>query len=115
MTLMMEINDLHQPVDAVEGQPAESLDHIECKLQNILIALHLPSPPPSPEPFGEVICQYTNTFCTTQKQTNLTNSLLQDMAVVNKYDSTKLEEWLTDIEISQMKVKLSLLKQNQGD
>ena len=30
----------------------------------------------------------------------LTNSLLQDIAVFNEYDSTKLEEWLTDIEIA---------------
>ena len=33
-----------------------------------------------------------------QKQTNLTNSLLQDIAVFNECNSTKLEEWLTDIE-----------------
>ena len=35
---------------------------------------------------------------TTQKQTNLTNSLLWDIAVFNEHDSTKLEEWLMDIE-----------------
>ena len=29
---------------------------------------------------------------------NLTNSLLQDITVFNEYDSTKLEDWLTDIE-----------------
>ena len=50
------------------------------------------------ELFGEVICQYTNTLCTIQKQTNLTNSLIQDIAVFNEYESTKLEDWLTDIE-----------------
>ena len=32
------------------------------------------------------------------KQTNLTNSLLQDITVFNEYDSTKLEDWLMDIE-----------------
>ena len=37
-------------------------------------------------------------MCTTQKQTNLTNSLLQGITVFNEYNSTKLEEWLTDIE-----------------
>ena len=37
-------------------------------------------------------------MCTTQKQSNLTNSLLQDIAVFNEYDSTKLEDWLMDIE-----------------
>ena len=50
------------------------------------------------EPFGEVMHQYTNTLCTTQKQTSLTNFLLQDITVFNKYDSTKLEDWLMDIE-----------------
>ena len=39
-----------------------------------------------------------DTFCTTQKQTNKTNSLLQDIAVFNEHDSTKLEDWLMDIE-----------------
>ena len=29
---------------------------------------------------------------------NLTNSLLQDITVFNEYDSTKLDDWLTDIE-----------------
>ena len=53
---------------------------------------------PTPtEPFREVICQYTNTLCDTQKQTNFTNSLLQDMTAFNEYDSTKLEGWLIDI------------------
>ena len=57
------------------------------------------SPTPA-KPFEEVIHQYTNTWCTTQKQTNLTNSLLQDINVFNKYDLTKLEEWLMDIEMA---------------
>ena len=37
-------------------------------------------------------------MCTIQKQTNLTNSLLQDIAVFNEYDSIKLEDWQMDIE-----------------
>ena len=85
---------------AGEGQPAESLDHIEQELQDLSLALQ-PQPPSTPtltEPFGEVICQYTDTLYTTQKQTNLTNSLLQDITVFNEYDSTKLEDWLMDIE-----------------
>ena len=32
------------------------------------------------------------------KQTNLTNSVLQDIAIFNGHDSTTLEEWLMDIE-----------------
>ena len=54
--------------------------------------------PTPPETFGEEIHQYTDTLYTTQKQANLTNSLLQDFTVFNEYDSTKLEDWLTDIE-----------------
>ena len=59
-----------------------------------------------------------NTLCTKQKQMNLTHSLLQDITVFNEYNSTKLEDWLTDIEtaaISLMKVELNLPKQNQED
>ena len=54
--------------------------------------------PTTTEPFGEVICQYTNTLSTTQKEKNLTNSLLQDITVFNEYDSTKVKDWLIDIE-----------------
>ena len=45
--------------------------------------------------------QYTDTLCTTQKQTNLTNSLLEDIAVFNEYDSAKFEDWLLDIETAE--------------
>ena len=37
-------------------------------------------------------------MCTTQKQTNLITYLLQDIAVFDEYHSTKLEDWLMDIE-----------------
>ena len=98
MALMREINDLCQQVQAGEGQPAETLAFIACELQNLSIVLHPPPPLTPTKCFGEVIQQYTNTLCTMQKQTNLTNSLLQQIAVLNEHDSTKLEEWLTDIE-----------------
>ena len=95
MDLTREINNLHQWVEAREGKPAETLDCIEHELQNLLIALH-PTPPPTPtEPFGEVTQQYSKTLCTMQKQTNLTYSLLQDIAVFKEHDSTEL---LTDVE-----------------
>ena len=85
---------------AVEDQPTEGLDCIERELQNLSLMLQAqPTSTPAPtEPFGEVIHQYMVTLCTTQKQTNLTNSLLQDIAVFNEHNSTKLEEWLTDLE-----------------
>ena len=96
--LIREINDSHQRVAAGEGQPAENLDHIQCELQNLSIAIHQPPPPAPVEPLREVKWQYTDTLCTMQKQSNLTNSLLQGIPVFNEHDSTKLEDWLTDIE-----------------
>ena len=56
------------------------------------------STPTTTETFGEVVCQYAETLCTTQKQTYLTNFLLQDITIFNKHDSTKLDEWLMDLE-----------------
>ena len=67
VALTRGINDLCQWVEAGEGQPAESLDHIEWEIQNLSIVLHLPPSPTPTEPFGEVIHQYMNTLCTTQK------------------------------------------------
>ena len=80
------------------NQPAESWDCIEQELQNLSLTLQPQTPPTPTEPFGGVIHQYMDTLCTTQKQTNLTNSLLQDIGVFNVYNSTKLGDWLMDIE-----------------
>ena len=90
-------------MEAGAGQPAEGLDcidHLEWALQNLSLTLRtqLTSTPEPTEPLGEVVHQYTDTLCTTQKQTNITNSLLQDITIFNEPDSTKLEEWLVDLE-----------------
>ena len=68
-----------------------------CTKSLTLRAQLTPTPAPT-EPFSKVVCQYTDTLCATQKQTNLTKSLLWDIAILNEHDSTKLEEWLMDIE-----------------
>ena len=55
--------------------------------------------PPAPiEPLGDVIKHYMNTLCSAQKQTNLTNSLLQYITVLNGHHATQLEDWLVDKE-----------------
>ena len=61
-----------------EGQPTETLDHIQYELQNLSIAIHQSQPPTLAEPLGEVIQQYTDTLCSIQKQSNLINSLLHE-------------------------------------
>ena len=42
--------------------------------------------------------QYTNTLCTAQKNTSFVNTSLQDIAILNRNDSSQLEDWLVDIE-----------------
>ena len=93
--LTREVDDLCQQVQAGEGQPTETLKNIEHELQRLPLSLNPPAPT---EPLGEVIRHYMNTLCSVQKQTNLTNSLLQDISVFNGHDTTQLEDWLVDIE-----------------
>ena len=90
-----ELDDLHHRVQAGESQPMEALHHIECKLQKLSIAL-CPSAPP--EPLNNVLKQYMDTLCSAQRQTNLTNTLIQDIPIFNGNGSTQLEDWLVDIE-----------------
>ena len=71
-----ELDDLCQQVQAEEGQPSEALHCIERELQRLSISLNLPA---CTEPLGEMIKHYKNTLCSAQKQTSLTNSLLQDI------------------------------------
>ena len=98
--LTRELNNVSQRVAAGEGQPMETLDCIQHELQNLSIAIHQPQLPVPAEPFGEVLHQYTDTLCSIQKQANLTNSLMQGIPVFNEHDSTKLEDWLIDIEMA---------------
>ena len=54
--------------------------------------------PAHTEPLGDVLKHYMNTLCSVQKQTNLTDSLLQDISIFTEHDTTLLEDWLVDIE-----------------
>ena len=39
-----------------------------------------------------------DTLCSAKKQTNFTNTLIQDITIFNGNDATQLEDWLVDIE-----------------
>ena len=113
--LAREIHTLQQHIEAGEGQPAEGLDHVDClelELQTLSLTLSMPptSTPTPTEPFGVVVHQYMDTLCATQKQAHLINSILQDIAVFNEQDTTKLEEWLTDKETAMDLTKESWAK-----
>ena len=71
------------------------MNQIEQELQRLSISLN---PPVPTEPLGEVTKHYMSTLCSAQKQTNQTNSLLQDISVFSGHDATQLEDRLVDIE-----------------
>ena len=77
----------------------EPLHQIEHELQRLSIGL-CPSVPP--EPLNDVLQQYTETLCSTQKETNFVNTLIQDIPIFSGNDSTQLEDWLVDIESAAM-------------
>ena len=53
--------------------------------------------------------KYTNILCATHQQTNLTTSLLPDIPTCDGWNTTKLEDWLSDIEMAD-----NILKENQA-
>ena len=73
----------------------DTISYLECKLNQLALTLHLPTPS---EPIELVLHQYTNNLCNAQKKTSFVNSLLQDITILNGNDSSQLEDWLTDIE-----------------
>ena len=90
-----ELDQLWQTVEAKDNDPMDAISHLECKLNQLALTLHLSMPV---EPIGEVLNKYTDTLCNAQKKTSFVNSLLQDITVLNGNDASKLEDWLTDIE-----------------
>ena len=91
--LTHEMEQLRQTVKEKDNDPVDAIRHLEHKLNQLAITLC-----PSTEPTGEVLNKYTDTLCNTEKKTSLENSLLQDSPILNGNDSSKLEDWLTDIE-----------------
>ena len=73
----------------------DAIGHFECKLNQLAIT---PCPLMPAEPIGEVMNKYTNTLCNAQRKTSLESSLLQDITMLNRNDSSQLEDWLIHIE-----------------
>ena len=93
--LTRELEQLWQTVKANNNDPMDAISHLECRLNQLALTLHLPTPM---EPIGEVLNKYTDTLCNTPKKTSFVNSLLQDITVLKGNDASKLEDWLTEIE-----------------
>ena len=93
--LTCEIEQLWQTIEANDNDPMDAISHLECKLNQLVITL---CPAMPVEPIGEVLNKYTNTLCDAQKKMSLEISLPQDITILNRNDSSQLEDWLTDIE-----------------
>ena len=91
----MKVEELWQTVETNDNDPMDALSHLECNINQLALTL---CPPMQFEPIEEVLHQYTNTLCNAQKKMSFVNSLLQDITVLNRKDSSQLEDWLTDIE-----------------
>ena len=85
-----KLDNLHQRIQAEEGQSTESLYHIEQELQQLSISLNSPT---HTEPLGKLLKHYMNTLCLVQKQTHFTNSLLQDIYIFTGHDTTLLVDY----------------------
>ena len=91
--LTREIEWLRQTVKDKDNDPRDAIKYLEQKLNQLAITLC-----PSTEPIGEVLNEYADTLCNSQKKTSLESSLLQDIPILNGHDSSQLEDWLIDIE-----------------
>ena len=57
-----------------------------------------PAPQSSEEPVNKTIQVYMDTLHATQRESNLTTTMLQDIPTYDGQDSSKLEDWFMDIE-----------------
>ena len=85
--------NLKQFVEDKNNEPREAIHDLEQWLNYLTLALCCQN-----TPIENVLDRYTETLCTAQKKTSLESSLLQDIPILNRQDSSQLEDWLTDIE-----------------
>ena len=57
------------------------------------------SPQPSEEPVHKTMQAYTDTLHNTQRESNLTTTMLQDIPTFDHQDSSKREDWFMDIKL----------------
>ena len=91
--LLHETEHLKQVIEGRDMDPREAINELEQRLNQLTLTLcH------SNIPIENVLDKYTETLCTAQKKTYLESFLLQDIPILNRQDSSQLEDWLVDIE-----------------
>ena len=91
--LICKTANLKQFIEDKNNEPREVIHDLEQRINNLTLALHHQNTPTE-----NVLDRYTETLCTAQKKTSLESSLLQDIPMLNRQDSSQLEDWLMDIE-----------------
>ena len=91
--ILSETASIRQFVEEKVNEPREAIHEIEQRLNDLTLALHCQN-----TPLENVLDRYTETLCTAQKKASLESSLLQDIPILNRQDSSQLKDWLTDIE-----------------
>ena len=89
----MQTTHLKQFVEDRDNEPRDVIHDLEQRLNELTLTLCHPD-----TPIENVLGRYTKTLCTAQKKTSVESSLLQDIPILNRQDSSQLEDWLTDIE-----------------
>ena len=75
----------------------EELLQLTDKLQHFTVVLQ-PAPQSSEEPVHMTMQAYMDTLHTTQRESNLTTTMLQEIPTFGEQDSLKLADWFMDIE-----------------
>ena len=80
-------------------KPMTELTQLTDKLQKLTMILQQPqAPQPNREPVHKTMQTYMDTLQATQREANPTMTLLQDIPMFNRQDSSKLDDWFMDIE-----------------
>ena len=93
--LLCKTEYLKRAIEDRDNDPREAIHQLEQRPNRLSLTLC-----PSNDPIENVLDKYAETLCTTQKKTSLESSLLQDIPTLNGPDSSQLEDWLTDIELT---------------
>ena len=97
----LQLKDQFQSLKSTTHQstPTAELRQLTDKLQHLTMSFQPhPVPQSSEEPVHKTMQAYADILHTTQRESNLNMSMLQDMPTFDGQDSLKLRDWLIDIE-----------------
>ena len=81
--LLCKTERLKQVIEDRDNDPREAIHELEQRLNRLTLTLcH------SDDPIENVLDRYTETLCTAQKKMSLESSLLQDIPLLNRQDSS---------------------------